>query len=291
MIPMQVTLVIPASPDFLRLARLASTDAGSRAGFDYEEIDDLRMAVSELCHLVIGEGSGGSVTLRFEIGPDDVSVDGHASGSTRRRRPGTSSRRSSSTRSRTSTRSTTSPTASASGSSSTGTPRTPDRGARIGAVPREPGPGCRIGLWTSTIRHRRHRRAGRVGEPADAVVPAARRPPNTSRRDFSRSAMAARLPASSSLVSASVGGQISDEEELESGESGIVRIHVGVADVEVVVGREPGRGPRAGGASRLRTRRRARCSSHSAAWSERVRSEAEPTTWPRRVPGTGRARP
>ena len=56
------------------------SDARNCAGFDYEEIDDLRMAVSELCHLVIRAGSTGSVTLHFEIGPDGVAVDGKASG-------------------------------------------------------------------------------------------------------------------------------------------------------------------------------------------------------------------
>ena len=76
----QVTLVIPAAPEYLRLARLASTDAGSRAGLDYEEIDDLRMAVSELCHLLIGEGWPGSVTLSFRIDHDEISVDGSTPG-------------------------------------------------------------------------------------------------------------------------------------------------------------------------------------------------------------------
>jgi serine/threonine-protein kinase RsbW len=78
--PTQVTLVIPTAPEFLRLARLASTDAGSRAGLDYEEIDDLRMAVSELCYLLIGEGRPGSVTLQFSIDGDEVAVDGSTPG-------------------------------------------------------------------------------------------------------------------------------------------------------------------------------------------------------------------
>ena len=72
--------MIPASPDYLRLARLASTDAGSRVGLDYEEIDDLRMAVSEMCHLLIGEGWPGSVTLQFTIDADVIAVDGHTPG-------------------------------------------------------------------------------------------------------------------------------------------------------------------------------------------------------------------
>jgi hypothetical protein len=38
----------------LRLARLATADAGSRAGLSVDEIEDLRIAVSELCALVGG---------------------------------------------------------------------------------------------------------------------------------------------------------------------------------------------------------------------------------------------
>ena len=73
-----VTLVVPAVADYLRLARLASADAGSRAGFDYEEIDDLRIAVTELCHLLIGEGTSGDLTLEFTAADGTVAVAGHA---------------------------------------------------------------------------------------------------------------------------------------------------------------------------------------------------------------------
>jgi serine/threonine-protein kinase RsbW len=73
-----VTLVVPAAADYLRLARLASADAGSRAGFDYEEIDDLRIAVTELCHLLIGEGTTGDLTLEFTTRDGTVAVAGHA---------------------------------------------------------------------------------------------------------------------------------------------------------------------------------------------------------------------
>jgi serine/threonine-protein kinase RsbW len=73
-----VTLTVPATPDYLRLARLASADAASRAGFDYEEIDDLRIAVTELCHLLIGADAKGEVTLAFHVTPDGVTIEGHA---------------------------------------------------------------------------------------------------------------------------------------------------------------------------------------------------------------------
>jgi hypothetical protein len=47
-----VSITFPASPEYLRLARIATADAASRAGLDYEEIDDVRIAVSELFSVV-----------------------------------------------------------------------------------------------------------------------------------------------------------------------------------------------------------------------------------------------
>ena len=51
--PVEIRLIIPGKPDFLRLARLAAADAGSRAGLTFDEIEDLRIGVDELCHSVM----------------------------------------------------------------------------------------------------------------------------------------------------------------------------------------------------------------------------------------------
>ncbi|MEX0665712.1 MAG: hypothetical protein WD598_13230 [Acidimicrobiia bacterium] len=75
----RVTLVVPANPEYLRLARLAAADAGSRAGFNYEEIDDLRIGVNELCHVLIGTGAAGTVAIDFHTEPNAVIVEGFAS--------------------------------------------------------------------------------------------------------------------------------------------------------------------------------------------------------------------
>ncbi len=74
----RITITFPGTPDFLRLARLVSADAGSRAGFDYEDIDDLRIAVSELCALITGP-PGGNVTLGFDVEDGGVTVVGQSS--------------------------------------------------------------------------------------------------------------------------------------------------------------------------------------------------------------------
>ena len=72
-----VTVSFPGAPEYLRLARLATADIASRAGFDYEEIDDLRIGVSELCSMISG-ADGAVVTLEFSFDDDAVSVEGIA---------------------------------------------------------------------------------------------------------------------------------------------------------------------------------------------------------------------
>jgi len=49
----RVHLVIPPSSRFLRTVRLVAADAAERAGCDVEEIEDFRIAVDELCHLLM----------------------------------------------------------------------------------------------------------------------------------------------------------------------------------------------------------------------------------------------
>jgi hypothetical protein len=58
-----IRLIIPARPEFLRLARLAAADVGSRAGFTYEEIDT-------------PEGTPAEVVLEFTLGTAVVDVHG-----------------------------------------------------------------------------------------------------------------------------------------------------------------------------------------------------------------------
>jgi len=72
-----VSLEIPGSADYLRLARLAAADLGSRAGLTYEEIEDFRIGVDELCNAVMRSDGDGRVALRFTLLPDQLVVEGH----------------------------------------------------------------------------------------------------------------------------------------------------------------------------------------------------------------------
>ena len=75
----EVRLVIPAEPGFLRLARLTAAAVASRMGFTFDEVEDLRIAVDELCYFLLGSRSGGgtgTITLVCTIGPDGLVVTG-----------------------------------------------------------------------------------------------------------------------------------------------------------------------------------------------------------------------
>jgi hypothetical protein len=73
----RVVLTLPADPSFLRLARLAAADAGARAGFNFEEIDDLRIGLDELCGRLF-DGVG-TATITFEVSDGCVAARGEAS--------------------------------------------------------------------------------------------------------------------------------------------------------------------------------------------------------------------
>lgn len=74
-----IRLVFPASPEYVLLARLAVAGIGTRLGLGYDDLDDLRVAVGEVCQLLMGEdGRKGTVEMRFGVRPDRLVVEGVA---------------------------------------------------------------------------------------------------------------------------------------------------------------------------------------------------------------------
>src|SRR5207244_330326 len=53
-----VRLVVPAAPEYLRLVRLTAAGMASRLGFTFDEVEDLRIAVDELCFHLLGGVDG-----------------------------------------------------------------------------------------------------------------------------------------------------------------------------------------------------------------------------------------
>ena len=76
-----VRLVVPASPEYLRLVRLTAAGLASRLGFTFDEVEDLRIAVDELCfHLLgdddVGSGEPRNMDLVYSAGPDSITITG-----------------------------------------------------------------------------------------------------------------------------------------------------------------------------------------------------------------------
>ncbi len=72
----EVRLEVPASPEFLRITRIMVAGVASRLGFTLDEVEDLRIAIDELCFALVGKGRTGSVALRYEMLDDGLAVEG-----------------------------------------------------------------------------------------------------------------------------------------------------------------------------------------------------------------------
>src|SRR3954462_13050383 len=73
----EVRLAVPATAEFLRLARVTAAGLASRLGFTFDEVDDLRLAIDELCFALIGaKGRQGTVQLRYQVLDDGLEVTG-----------------------------------------------------------------------------------------------------------------------------------------------------------------------------------------------------------------------
>ncbi len=73
----EVRLEVPAAPEFLRMARMMGAGVASRLGFTLEEVEDLRIAIDELCYSLVGRaGRPGTIRLRYVMSGDSLAVEG-----------------------------------------------------------------------------------------------------------------------------------------------------------------------------------------------------------------------
>jgi serine/threonine-protein kinase RsbW len=64
----EVRLTLPSSAEFLRLARVTASGLASRMGFTVDEVEDLRLAIDELCFALTGNNPPeGTVELRYSV--------------------------------------------------------------------------------------------------------------------------------------------------------------------------------------------------------------------------------
>ena len=71
-----VTLTIPPVPAMVRVARLTASSLANLAEFSIDEIDDIKIAVSEVVTLLIQQGDGGVVTLEFGTVNGSFTIEG-----------------------------------------------------------------------------------------------------------------------------------------------------------------------------------------------------------------------
>lgn len=69
-----VELSIPVAADLVVLARYAASTVASRCNFDVEEVEDLRLAVDELCVLMLHDQTDGNLEIRFTWDEAEVEV-------------------------------------------------------------------------------------------------------------------------------------------------------------------------------------------------------------------------
>lgn len=71
-----VRLVLPAEPDYGRIARIAASSLALRLGLPFPAIDDLRLAVDETVILLLRpEGRPGEITIEFTLEPNAIVID------------------------------------------------------------------------------------------------------------------------------------------------------------------------------------------------------------------------
>ncbi|MDN3018035.1 anti-sigma B factor RsbW [Paenibacillus sp. BSR1-1] len=73
-----IEMKIPAKPDYVGVIRLTLSGIASRIGYTYEEIEDMKIAVSEACTNAVQHAysmeEGGEVIIGFGIYPDKLEI-------------------------------------------------------------------------------------------------------------------------------------------------------------------------------------------------------------------------
>ena len=72
-----VRLTMPATPQLLRVARLTAAGLAGRLGFSFDEIEDVKIAVDELCFALVGsKGRDGQLTVTYRLQEGALAIEG-----------------------------------------------------------------------------------------------------------------------------------------------------------------------------------------------------------------------
>ena len=72
--PHSICIQLPANPEYVLIVRLAVSGLANRLEFSYEEIEDIKLAVSEACNGIIAGSPPGSHLL-VECDSDDKTLE------------------------------------------------------------------------------------------------------------------------------------------------------------------------------------------------------------------------
>jgi len=73
----EVRLTMPAVPQLLRVARLTAAGLAGRLGFNFDEIEDVKIAVDELCFALVGtKGRDGDLTVTYRLLDGALEIEG-----------------------------------------------------------------------------------------------------------------------------------------------------------------------------------------------------------------------
>lgn len=73
----RIEMVLPFKAEYVSIARLTASGIASRIGFDIETIEDIKVAVSEVCSRIICVASGmeGHYEILFDIFEDKLVIN------------------------------------------------------------------------------------------------------------------------------------------------------------------------------------------------------------------------
>ncbi|MFT8317756.1 MAG: anti-sigma B factor RsbW [Sporolactobacillus sp.] len=74
-----IKLIIPAKPEYVSIARLACSGAAGRMGYSFDDIEDIKVAVSEACTNVVKHAykqrpSAGTIELNIECANNSLTI-------------------------------------------------------------------------------------------------------------------------------------------------------------------------------------------------------------------------
>ncbi len=79
-----VVLILPAKNEYVSTARLTASSVSTRAGFNIDEVEDIKVAVSEVCNIILSRAQKdiSQYRISFNINPDYLKITFTAENST-----------------------------------------------------------------------------------------------------------------------------------------------------------------------------------------------------------------